>query len=88
MGDDELGTLRWFGDSWDAPVCDPRAHVDTPVGSPCWGHEHLHGPLRPAVIEDGDQGVTLPYYPGEQTVVTIAYHLRCWLHEVGVDLLE
>jgi hypothetical protein len=80
--DEELGTVRWFGESWGAPVCDPRTHVDTPVGSACWGHAHMHGPLRPKAIEDGDQGVTIPGPDGPG-----AYHLDCWLHEVGADRL-
>jgi hypothetical protein len=81
--DEELGTVRWFGESWGAPVCDPRTHVDTPVGRPCAGHGHMHGPLRPEAIEDGDQGVTVPWLgvPRERLV----YHLDCWLHEVGAD---
>jgi hypothetical protein len=25
MPEDDIGTLRWWGESWGAPVCDPRA---------------------------------------------------------------
>jgi hypothetical protein len=81
---DDIGTVRWFGESWGAPVCDPRAHVATPLGWQCAGHDHMHE-HRSALIEDGDQGVTLPYY--HAAVTMLAYHLDCWLHEVGVDRL-
>lgn len=80
--EDDIGTLRWFGESWGAPVCDPRAHVETPVGWVCIGHDHLHDRNRSALIMACDQGVTMPYYHGEVTM--IAYHLDCWLHEIGV----
>lgn len=83
MDDDDIGTLRWFGESWGAPVCDPRAHVPTPIGWTCIGHEHMHK-VRSSLIEEADQGVTMPSsYHGEAT--TVAYHLDCWLHEVGAD---
>jgi hypothetical protein len=83
---DSLGTIRWFGESWGAPVCDPRAHVETPVGWTCEGHPHMHKDCDDERIKEGDQGVTLPYYyRGGATM--IAFHLDCWLHEVGVDRL-
>lgn len=78
---DDLGTVRWFGESWGAPVCDPRAHVETPVGMDCAGHDHMHK-ARSGVVEPGDQGVTLPFY-STAGVITIAYHLECWLHAIG-----
>lgn len=74
--------MKWFGESWGAPACDPASHVDTPVGMECEGHEHLHGPLRPREIELGDQGITVPGPDGR-----VVYHLDCWLHEVGADRL-
>ena len=33
--DDDLGTVRWFGESWGAPINDPRSHVTTPVDERC-----------------------------------------------------
>lgn len=78
---------RWFGHSWGAPACAPEDHVETPVGMPCAGHEHCHAE-RPAVIEDGDQGLLLPYLAGAgEPVQSVAYHLDCWLHEIGADRL-
>lgn len=78
---EDIGTVRWFGESWGAPACDPRAEVPVPVGMACAGHEHCHE-HRSATIEPGDQGITLPGYLGG-TLQTVAYHLDCWLHEIG-----
>ena len=27
--------MKWFGDSWGAPVCDPLDHMPTQEGSRC-----------------------------------------------------
>lgn len=73
--DDDLGTVRWFGDSWQAPVCDPRTHVDTPTGLFC---TECGKP-----IDGDDQGVTLDLLPGAGVPWTRApWHLRCWLAQV------
>ena len=77
-------TLRWFGESWGAPVCDPEQHVETPVGMVCIGHDHLHSD-RSAFIVAGDQGVTMPYVRRTAPLVWVAFHLECWLHEVGAS---
>jgi hypothetical protein len=71
--DDDIGTARWFGQTWGAPVCDPRAHVEAPVGEPCL---RCHRP-----IEAGDQGVTIPY-----GTVPAPWHLDCWLREIGAPV--
>lgn len=86
---------KWFGESWGAPVCEPGSHIAIPVGMPCAGHEHMHERAwdirgnrpRSAVIEQWDQGVLLPYYAAGNEVDLLAYHLDCWLHEVGADRL-
>lgn len=78
--EDDIGTVRWFGESWKAPICDPRAHVGTPVGMNCSGHDHLHGPLSEK-IRESDQGIMVPFL-GENRYV--AYHLQCWFHELGL----
>jgi len=81
------GNLRWFGESWGAPVCEPQTHIETPVGMPCAGHEHLHPDSRVGRIVEGSQGITIPYLDGKGGITTIAFHLACWLHEVGADRL-
>lgn len=45
--------MRWFGPSWDAPVCEEGIEVQTPIGQPC---EHCGQD-----IVEGDQGLMLAY---------------------------
>lgn len=74
----EFGTVRWFGRSWFAPICDPRSHVDTPVGARCARCDMK--------VTDRDRGVTIPYSSGK---TRIPWHLNCWLHELGIaDLVD
>jgi hypothetical protein len=80
-------TIRWFGESWDAPICDPELHIEVPVGMICFGHDHMHEG-RTVEIMPSDQGVTMPYVREDRTVGRCAYHLDCWLHEVGADRLR
>lgn len=68
-----LGTLRWFGTTWHAPVCDPRTHIETPVGLRCARCEEI--------IIRVDRGITLVTHP------KLAWHRDCWLRELGVDQL-
>jgi len=72
--DDVIGTVRWFGKSWGAPVCDPRAHIPTPIGSRCEGCGH-------PVTED-DNGVTMPYWDGTSRPGFVAFHRECNLRHV------
>jgi len=65
--------VTWFGQSWDASVCPPDTHVDTPVGQLCgWCDE---------AIGDNDSGVVLPV---AFAVVphNVCYHRNCWLRQV------
>ena len=68
---EDIGTVRWFGESWGAPVCDPRSHVETPEGSLC--------PQCKEVVVQGQQGVGVPYMASE---TYLWWHLDCWLQEV------
>ena len=75
---EDIGTVRWFGESWNAPVCDPRALVETPVGEDCaWGSG--------APIKAGDQGVGIP---DGSTGFYVWYHLDCWLRVIGGQVTE
>lgn len=67
----DVGTVRWFGRTWRAPVCDPRAHIETPVGHIC--------PFDGADIEPNDRGISVPNMNGERT----SYHLACFLYSIG-----
>ncbi len=44
-------SMRWFGESWDAPVCHETPHVPTPVGEPCaWCGEPITANDRGVLI--------------------------------------
>ena len=74
--EEDIGTVRWFGESWGAPVCDPRAHVDTPVGETCaWGSA---APIKPS-----DQGIGIP---DGSTGLYVWYHLECWLRTIAGEV--
>ena len=72
--------MRWFGPAWDAPVCDDREHVETPVGQRC---EDCGGE-----IAEGDQGLVLAYWDGsldtDEHWKDFPVHLDCLLAMVGV----
>lgn len=77
---EEIGTVRWFGDGWGAPVNDPRARVPVPVGEPCMGgcgHS----------IAEHDRGIGIPHLPGGHYGW---HHLGCWLRSLGLtpDILR
>ncbi len=69
-----MGTVRWFGQSWGAPVCsDPFDHVATPVGRAClWCYE---------LIVDGDAGLIVPHTT-RQGVADEPRHVDCFVREV------
>lgn len=77
--------MWWFGETWQAPACEPGRQVDAPVGKLCgWCEEE---------IEDGHRGFILPYLgPFEGCVIRgsdlalppgmyLAYHLECQLRQ-------
>jgi hypothetical protein len=78
MTDDDVGTVRWFGASWNAPVCDRRAHIETPVDQPCGA---CGDPIR-----HGDQGVSVLTFSPLRTAPRSPYHLSCWFRVIGVPL--
>lgn len=76
--------MKWFGDSWGAPVCEPEAHTEAPVGMVCAGHDHMHENRSPTISAD-DQGVLIPHLTVSEYPLHHAWHLDCWLHEIGAD---
>lgn len=80
--------MQYFGEPWDAPVCDPddEASVEqapTPVGQQCFAH----GCGEP--IKEGDRGFLIPYMPYEGEPSLEAWHRWCLMKEVtGVELKE
>jgi hypothetical protein len=76
MDDDDIGTVRWFGPTWNAPVNDPRAEVPVPVETDC-----IYCSLP---IKSDDQGVTMPYLSMDRGPVRVAYHLNCFWDDLGI----
>lgn len=67
---EHVGTVRWFGRSWSAPVCEPAAHIATPVGATC--------PFDGSDIDADDRGIIVPGTDGP-----VVYHLACFLYTIG-----
>ena len=73
-----MQTVKWWGPSWGAPICDPDHHVEVPVGERCnrCGTEFLY--LA--------QGISLPYADPGISVLGgwLHWDLDCWLQEIGI----
>lgn len=68
--------MKWFGESWGAPVCD-GPQLNTPVGLPC-ARCHVE-------IIEGDRGVVIPHHEfGGAYAEERPWHLDCMMQEVGV----
>jgi hypothetical protein len=63
--------MKWFGQSWGAPICTTVTHVATPVDTCCARCD--------LAIESDDQGLMIPNEAG----VLLSFHLTCFLHAVG-----
>lgn len=74
-----IGTVRWFGRSWGASICDPEAQIDAPVGEEC-------GRCALPIYED-DLGITTPLI-GVEGRDRLAYHLDCFLASLGQPPLQ
>lgn len=72
MTDDDIGTVRWFGQSWDAPVNDPRTQIAVPFGKECI---YCYKPIR-----EDDTGISVPGPP----LGRVYFHKNCFFDEVGV----
>lgn len=68
---DDIGTVRWFGETWNAPVNDPRSHIPTPVGERCVCGLSIHA---------DDEGIRVISSPDGFAY----YHLLCFWREIGV----
>jgi hypothetical protein len=66
--------MKWFGQSWGAPICESADHIATPVGQSCMGCETPFSIIA--------NGLVLPNEDGEHVVF---YHVPCLLHELGID---
>lgn len=65
--------IKWFGQSWGAPVNTDAEHVETPVGGHCMSCDK---PIQP-----GDQGFQLHHgFNGEYR----PWHKDCLLDAIGL----
>lgn len=74
-----MSTVRWFGNSWGAPVND-NPQIDVPVGEACVRCQ------RP--FQADDRGVAIPRVDiSSRTIMTAAHalvyhHLHCFMTEI------
>lgn len=71
--------MFFFGEPWDAPVCDPDDEASvpqapTPVGQPCLDCQ--------VPIAEGDQGLLIPFQRASGEVTIEPHHRRCFLRQV------
>lgn len=64
------GLVKWFGESWGAPICDPHDHRPTPVGETC--------PYCDAVIDDRAQGLLI-FHLEAQGATERPWHIDCFM---------
>lgn len=88
----DVGTTRWWGRTWNAPVNIPEAQVAPPLGQPCSGR-------CGDKIVDGDRGLSIPAVEtealmtlaaaGAMVQVTYAhYHRECFMQMLGLPMLD
>jgi hypothetical protein len=72
--------MKWFGESWGAPVNEDTQHVGTPVGEYC---AQCGDP-----IQEKDKGLVMPHVERGQLHANVSvqrpWHLRCFLKNIGV----
>jgi hypothetical protein len=68
--------MRWFGESWGAPVCAEEDRVEVPVGRPCLGCG--------VAIEAGGSGLVIPFL-GVEAETEEPWHLDCFLRSIFGD---
>jgi len=68
--------MKWFGESWGAPVCEPEEHIETPVGEPCG---YCDEP-----IAEGDIGFRMPFVSDPSGIGHMDAHHACLLRVIGV----
>jgi len=66
--------MKWFGESWDAPVNRIAEHVDTPVGASCM---HCDQP-----IEAKQKGLLVPYLSADGQWIEEPWHMTCFLRHI------
>lgn len=65
--------MKWFGETWHAPICEDDRHVETPVGQSCF---ECHEP-----ITERDHGLIIPYL-GKAADSEEPWHLDCFMRSI------
>lgn len=68
--------VKWFGESWEAPVNHTNERAEIPETRHCAECEKE--------IRRGDRGLLLPYYGPPEGIRDMVYHLDCFLRCIGV----
>lgn len=71
--------MKWFGESWGAPVNESAEHTETPVGGVCI--------YCNVMITPEDRGFVLPYISDEEDLDEVAFHYQCFLRDLGINLM-
>lgn len=66
--------MKWFGESWGAPVNKTNDQVDPPLGLFC--------AVCSDSIKKGERGLLLPFSGGPDDPPDLPYHLKCFLGSV------
>ncbi len=64
--------MKWFGERWEATICDTAEHTKTPVGTSCYG-------CCGKSIEEGDQGFVVPVIDSPDE---LSIHKKCFVRTV------
>jgi hypothetical protein len=72
--------MKWFGESWGAPLCSEEDRIETPVNEECFGCDKL--------VVEGEQGVVLPFMADKNDPRTTApYHKDCFIRGILGDVI-
>lgn len=74
-----MGGMKWFGESWGAPVCTSESEAPRP-SAPC---AYCNG----AILER-DCGVILPFSGGPDDPPELPYHRWCLIDLLGITVRD
>jgi len=70
--------MWWFGESWGAPICDPRTHIVLNSGHECFACKRdLH---------EGDRGFVVAHVDALEGVARLPWHRDCFLQSLGISV--
>jgi hypothetical protein len=78
--------VKWFGDHWSAPINTNAPKVEPPTGQVCIRCRKGFLPEHRGIIVFNYELRGKLFLPGRST--ESAFHLRCFLEEIGVGFLD